>query len=83
MKRRIDRFCATSFYGAINNGKFKGKPEEKDNPLRLEAGSMRFVPRAYLVDLEPGIMEVIKASPMGALFKPDNMFFATSRASNN
>eukprot|EP01084_Bolivina_argentea_P056744 103804_1 len=59
------------------NGKFKGKPEEKDNQLRLykidvyyqEAGTMRFVPRACLVDLETGIMDVIKASPMGALFK--------------
>ena len=66
------------------NGKFKGKPEEKDNQLRLdkidvyyqEAGTMRFVPRACLVDLEPGIMDVIKASPMGALFKPDNMCLA-------
>merc|ERR1712121_322584 len=53
---------------------FKGKPEEGDNQLRLdkidvyyqEAGTMRFVPRACLVDLEPGIMDVIKASPMGA-----------------
>eukprot|EP01083_Nonionella_stella_P179724 638961_1 len=73
------------------NGKFKGKPEEKDNQLRLdkidvyyqEAGTMRFVPRACLVDLEPGIMDVIKASPMGALFKPDNMCFGASGAGNN
>jgi len=73
------------------NGKFKGKPEEDDNQLRLdkidvyyqEAGTMRFVPRACLVDLEPGIMDVIKASPMGALFKPDNMCFGASGAGNN
>merc|ERR1711972_892985 len=48
-----------------------------------EAGTMRFVPRACLVDLEPGIMDVIKASPMGALFKPDNMCFGASGAGNN
>lgn len=73
------------------NGKFKGKPEEGDNQKRLdkidvyyqEAGTMRFVPRACLVDLEPGIMDVIKASPMGALFKPDNMCFGASGAGNN
>jgi len=73
------------------NGKFKGKPEEGDNQLRLdkidvyyqESGTMRFVPRACLVDLEPGIMDVIKASPMGALFKPDNMCFGASGAGNN
>ena len=73
------------------NGRFKGKAEEGDNQLRLdkidvyyqEAGTMRFVPRACLVDLEPGIMDVIKASPMGALFKPDNMCFGASGAGNN
>jgi len=48
-----------------------------------EAGTLRFVPRACLVDLEPGIMDVIKASPMGALFKPDNMCFGASGAGNN
>ncbi len=71
------------------NGQFKGKAEEKDNRLDkidvyyAEAGTMRFVPRACLVDLEPGIMDVIKASPMGALFKPDNMCFGASGAGNN
>ena len=73
------------------NGKFKGKPDEKGNQARLdkidvyyqEAGTMRFVPRACLVDLEPGIMDVIKASPMGPLFKPDNMTFGASGAGNN
>ena len=44
---------------------------------------MRFVPRACLVDLEPGIMDVIKASLMGALFKPDNMCFGALGAGNN
>ena len=51
------------------NGKFKGEPEEKDNQQKLdkinvyyqETGTMRFVPRAFLVDLEPGTMDVIKA----------------------
>ncbi len=35
--------------------------------------TMRFVPRACLIELEPGITNVIKASAMCALFKPDNM----------
>merc|ERR1712087_307014 len=73
------------------NGKFTWEPEEGDNQARLdkidvyyqETGTMRFVPRACLVDLEPGIMDVIKASPMGALFKPDNMCFGASGAGNN
>ena len=30
------------------------------------------MPRAALVDLEPGSLDVIKASPIGTMFKPDN-----------
>eukprot|EP00497_Spongosphaera_streptacantha_P002111 TRINITY_DN26_c0_g2_i3.p1 TRINITY_DN26_c0_g2~~TRINITY_DN26_c0_g2_i3.p1 ORF type:complete len:342 (+),score=106.25 TRINITY_DN26_c0_g2_i3:219-1244(+) len=43
----------------------------------------RFVPRACLVDLEPGTVDVIKASPVGTLFKPDNFVFGASGAGNN
>ena len=73
------------------DGMFKGKPEEGDNPERLdkigvyyqETETMRFVPRACLVDLEPSIIDAIKASPMGALFKPDNMCVGASGGANN
>jgi tubulin beta len=72
------------------DGKFQGKGKPDDR-LRIdkidvyyaEAGVMRYVPRACLVDLEPGIIDVIKASPMGSLFKPDNMCFGASGAGNN
>merc|ERR1711933_116184 len=43
----------------------------------------RYVPRACLVDLEPGTVDVIKASPVGTLFKPDNFVFGASGAGNN
>jgi len=43
----------------------------------------RWVPRACLVDLEPGTVDVIKASPVGTLFKPDNFVFGASGAGNN
>ncbi len=39
--------------------------------------------RLHLVDLEPGIMDVIKASAMPALFEPDNMCFGASGGGNN
>ena len=32
----------------------------------------RFVPRAVIVDLEPGVIDTIKANPIGASFRPDN-----------
>jgi tubulin beta len=48
-----------------------------------EAGEKRFVPRAALVDLEPGTLDVIKANPIGKMFKPDNFVFGASGAGNN
>lgn len=32
----------------------------------------KYVPRALLVDLEPGTMDSIRGSRIGALFRPDN-----------
>ena len=37
-----------------------------------ESGENRYVPRACLVDLEPGTLDVIKANPIGKTFRPDN-----------
>ena len=80
------------------DGKFKPYTEsedptdtQEDDVARLDkigvyfkdAGNRRFVPRASLVDLEPGTLDVIKASPMGTMFKPDNFVFGASGAGNN
>jgi len=43
----------------------------------------KWVPRAVLVDLEPGTMDVIKAQPLGPAFKPDNLCFGNNGAGNN
>jgi len=48
-----------------------------------EAGNGKYVPRAVLVDLEPGTMEAIKGGPACDLFKPDNFVFGQSGAGNN
>jgi len=67
-------------------GKYEGeKPAvdlDKVNVYMRETGE-RWVPRACLVDLEPGTVDVIKASPVGTLFKPDNFVFGASGAGNN
>ena len=74
------------------DGKFAGDASEGSEDLsRLDkidvyfkdAGNRRYVPRAALVDLEPGSLDVIKASPMGKMFKPDNFVFGASGAGNN
>ena len=40
------------------------------------------MPRAILVDLEPGVIDSIRSSPIGQLFRPDNMIFGQSGAGN-
>jgi tubulin beta len=54
---------------------FRGTTEERKNA--------KWIPRAVLVDLEPGTMDVIKASAIGPVFKPDNMVFGNNGAGNN
>jgi hypothetical protein len=38
----------------------------------------KYVPRAVLVDLEPGTMDSVRSSPFGQLFRPDNFAFGES-----
>ncbi|CAK1547938.1 unnamed protein product [Leptosia nina] len=74
-------------HGIDPTGKYHG-----DSELQLEriqvyyneaADGSRFVPRAVLVDLEPGTMDAIRSSSFGALFRPDNFVFGQSGAGNN
>ena len=41
------------------------------------------MPRAVLLDLEPGTMDSVRAGPFGQLFRPDNFVFGQSGAGNN
>ncbi|KAI8802895.1 hypothetical protein BJ742DRAFT_857958 [Cladochytrium replicatum] len=74
-------------HGIDGSGNYIG-----DNPLQLErmnvyfdegAHSKQFVPRAVLVDLEPGTMDAIRGSHFGRMFRPDNFVFGQSGAGNN
>ena len=49
----------------------------------LQASGNKYVPRAVLVDLEPGTMDAVRAGPFGQLFRPDNFVFGQSGAGNN
>lgn len=42
----------------------------------------KYVPRAVLVDLEPGTMDSVRSGPFGLLFRPDNYVFGQSGAGN-
>ncbi|CAI7932060.1 unnamed protein product [Closterium sp. NIES-54] len=67
-------------------GNYKG-----DSPLQLErvnvyyneASGGRYVPRAILMDLEPGVMDSVRSGPYGKVFRPDNFVFGQSGAGNN
>ena len=48
-----------------------------------EASCGRFVPRAVLMDLEPGTMDSVRSGPYGQIFRPDNFVFGQSGAGNN
>ena len=48
-----------------------------------EATGGRYVPRAILMDLEPGTMDSVRSGPFGQLFRPDNFVFGQTGAGNN
>ena len=48
-----------------------------------ETGANKYVPRAVLVDLEPGTMDSVRSGVLGKLFRPDNFVFGQSGAGNN
>ena len=56
---------------------------ERINVYFNETTSEKYVPRAIMVDLEPGTMDAVRSSPFGSLFRPDNFVFGQSGAGNN
>ncbi|KAJ6489804.1 tubulin beta chain [Mycena sanguinolenta] len=63
----------------------------RNNDLQLErisvyyneVGGKKYVPRAVLIDLEPGTMNSVRQGPLDSLFRPDNFVFGQSGAGNN
>ena len=56
---------------------------ERINVYYNEASGGKYVPRAVLVDLEPGTMDSVRSGPFGQIFRPDNFVFGQSGAGNN
>lgn len=57
--------------------------KERINVYYNESSSMKYVPRAILVDLEPGTMDSVRSGPIGKMFRPDNFIFGQTGAGNN
>ena len=56
---------------------------DRANVYFTEAQSGKYVPRAVLFDLEPGVLEAVRSGPVGGIFRPDNILHAQSGAGNN
>ncbi|KAF3987095.1 hypothetical protein FT663_04604 [Candidozyma haemuli var. vulneris] len=72
-------------HGLDNNGNYHGDDGIQKAKLDVyfnEASSGKYVPRAVLVDLEPGTIDAVKSSRIGNLFRPDNYIFGQSSAGN-
>ncbi|CAL4104893.1 unnamed protein product, partial [Meganyctiphanes norvegica] len=66
--------------------KYKATREHTLERTHINAANVtsgKYVPRAILVDLEPGTMDSVRQGPFGQLFKPDNFIFGQSGAGNN
>jgi len=73
-------------HGVDQTGQYVGNNDlqlERIDVFYNEASGGKYVPRAVLVDLEPGTMDSIRAGPYGQLFRPDNFIFGQSGAGNN
>ena len=66
----VDRHCltGTAWHCLASPGAAR-----TDAPAAHPAG--RYVPRAVLMDLEPGTMDAVRAGPYGQVFRPDNFVF--------
>jgi len=73
-------------HGLTADGHYNGNNEvqlERMNVYFNEANNKKYVPRAVLVDLEPGTMDAVRSGPNGDLFRPDNFVHGQSGAGNN
>ncbi|MEL7039718.1 MAG: tubulin beta chain [Cyanobacteria bacterium J06592_8] len=73
-------------HGIDNTGTYHGDSDlqlERINVFYREATGGKYIPRAVLVDLEPGTMDAVRSGPFGQIFPPDNFVFGQSGAGNN
>ncbi|KAL6991953.1 Tubulin beta-3 chain, partial [Sarracenia purpurea var. burkii] len=73
-------------HGIDHAGRYSGDSDiqlERINVYYNEASGGRYVPRAVLMDLEPGTMDSVRSGPFGQIFRPDNFVFGQSGAGNN
>ncbi|XP_019087372.1 PREDICTED: tubulin beta-9 chain-like [Camelina sativa] len=73
-------------HGIDHTGQYCGGLDlqlERINVYYNEASGGKYVPRAVLMDLEPGTMDSLRSGPFVQIFRPDNFVFGQSGAGNN
>lgn len=72
-------------HGIDGSGVFTGESPLQSERLNVyfnEASGGHYVPRSVCVDLESGVVDQIKASKIGQLYKPDSFIFGSGGAGN-
>lgn len=73
-------------HGISNDGileDFARQGEDRKDVFFYQADDEHYIPRAVLIDLEPGVINKIKNSAFGNLYNPENYFFTKDGAGNN
>ncbi|SAM08459.1 hypothetical protein [Absidia glauca] len=73
-------------HGIDTTGAYAGDNDlqlERINVYYNEGSSGKYVPRSVLVDLEPAVLDSIRGSEYGRLFRPDNFVAGQSGAGNS
>lgn len=73
-------------HGVLPDGSYSGTCELQRDRISVYynvSSTGKHVPRACLVDLEPGTLDAVRSGPYGDLFRPDNFVFGQSGAGNN
>ncbi|KAK2576968.1 hypothetical protein KPH14_011932 [Odynerus spinipes] len=73
-------------HGLTPDGFFQGESElqlQRINVYFVEGNGERYVPRAILVDLDPGSLSATISGQYGRLFNPDNFVAGKAGAGNN
>jgi tubulin beta len=73
-------------HGISPDGTYEGNNNLQLDKIRVyynESNEKTYVPRAILVDLEPGTMDAARSGTYGKLYNPDNYIHGQSGAGNN
>ena len=65
-------------HGIDPTGTYHGDSDlqlERINIYYKEASVDKYIPRAVLVDLEPGTEDSVRSGPFGQIFRPGNFIF--------